>query len=94
MSALVTLVCCLPLGFATAALSASLSAAIEPLRPWLLGSSALLLGIGVYQVYRSEGTCQRRSPISMVLLWFSAVVVLLVILFPQLLAGLLADWLP
>jgi hypothetical protein len=88
------MVCCLPLGFTAAALSASLSAAIAPLRPWLLGSSVLLLGIGVYQVYRSEGICRRRSPTSLGLLWFSAIVVLAVVLFPQVLAGLLADWLP
>ena len=94
VSALVTLACCLPLGFAAAAATTSLSVVMEGLRPWLLALSVILLGAGIYQAYGSKGTCERRSRTSLFLLWFSAVVVVLVIVFPQLLAAALADWLP
>jgi hypothetical protein len=94
LSALATLACCLPLGIVgIAAASASLSLVIERLRPWLLGLSVILLGLSAWQVYRSKSMCQRRSRGSVVLLWVSTLVVITVIVFPQWLAGLLADWL-
>ena len=43
IGALSTLVCCLPLGIAAAAGAAGLAVVLEPLRPWLLGSSVTLL---------------------------------------------------
>jgi hypothetical protein len=88
------LLCCLPIGFSAAATTASLSVALEGLRPWLLGLSVVLLAFGAYQVFRARGTCQTRNRTSVVLLSVSAMIVVLVNVFPQLLAGALADWLP
>lgn len=92
-SAISTLLCCLPLSFAGALGAAGLSAAAMEYRGWLIGISALLLVIGFVQVYRRSGTCARTSRTSVALLWFSALLVAVVFLMPQLVASLLADWL-
>ncbi len=94
LSALSTLACCLPLGIAAAAGSASLGVLIEPLRSWLIGLSLALLGVGFIQLYRSRGTCRRRSRASLAIFWFSAIVVLTVVIFPQIFAAVVADLLP
>ncbi len=94
ISALSTLACCLPLGIAAAAGAAGLGVLVEPLRPWLIGLSIALLGVGFTQLYRSRGTCHRRSRASVAVFWFSAIVVLATLVFPQALAGVLADLLP
>ncbi len=93
-SALATLVCCLPVGVAAAAATASLGAIVSGYRSWFLGASALLLAIGIVQVTRVRRACGTRTPGSMVILAVSGTIVLLVALFPQVLAGLIADWLP
>jgi hypothetical protein len=90
--ALASLVCCLPFGIAAAAALAGAGALLSPVRPWLLGASAVFLGVGVYQVYFSSQVCRRRSTSSVVVLWLAAAVVVGVALFPQLLAAALADW--
>jgi len=64
---------------------------VEPLWPWLIGLSIALLGVGFGQLYRSSGTCQRRSRASVAVFWFSTIVVLAALVFPQTLAGILAD---
>lgn len=93
--ALATLLCCLPLGFAAAAATASLSLAVETLRPFLLGISFILVAVGFLQVYRGKRQCQvRRSQTSMVIFWVCAAVVLLVTLFPQVVAAAIADLIP
>jgi hypothetical protein len=89
--ALSTLTCCLPLGIAAAAGTAGLGIVLEPLRPWLLGSSIALLGIGFVQLYRSKAACQRRNPLSTAVFLISAMVVLAVVLFPQAVASFLAN---
>ena len=91
--ALATLLCCLPIAFATAAATASMAAAVSELRPWLLGASVVLVVIGFVQVYRRK-VCERRNPVTLALLWISAAIVAIVILFPQAIAGVIADLLP
>ena len=86
--------CCLPLGFAGAAGAFGLGVALAAYRPWLIGLSVLLLGLGAWQWARSGRTCRRRSRLSIVLLSLSAVVVLGVMFFPQKVAELMADYLP
>jgi cytochrome bd-type quinol oxidase subunit 2 len=93
-AALSTLVCCLPVGFAAAAASASLAAVVSSYRWWFLAASGLLLIVGAVQVSRARRACATDGRASRVLLAFSAGIVVLVALFPQVLAGLLADWLP
>jgi hypothetical protein len=92
-SALATLLCCLPLGFAAAAATVSMAMAVAKLRPWLLGASVLLVVVGFVQVYRRKA-CDRRSRTSVAILWACAAIVLLVTLFPQLFATAIADLTP
>ena len=95
VAALSTLLCCLPLGFlAVAGITAGFGAVLSAYRPWLLGAAALFLGIGLFQMYRARGTCQRRSSVSIALYCIALVVVAGVALFPQAVAGFLADILP
>jgi hypothetical protein len=94
VSALSTLACCLPFSIAAAAGAAGLGAIVEPVRPWLMGLSLVLLGAGFAQLYRSRGTCHRRSRASVAVFWLSAIVVLAAVVFPQLVAAALADLIP
>ncbi len=89
-----SMACCLPFGIAAAAGAAGLVVALEPLRPWLIGLSVILLAFGLWQLYRSKGACQRRSRSSVAIFWVSALIVLGFILFPQAVASFLADRLP
>jgi hypothetical protein len=94
ISALSTVICCLPLSISAAAGAAGLGVVIEPLRPWLLGSSMALLAIGFVQLRRFPATCQRRNGASTAVFLFSTMIVLALVLFPQTVASLLADVLP
>lgn len=92
-SALATLLCCLPIGFAAAAATASVAAVVGQLRPWLLGASVVLVAVGFVQVYRKQ-SCERRSPATLAILWISTAIIVVVILFPQAIAGVVADLVP
>ena len=106
LTALSAFACCLPLGIVAAAGAMGLGAILEPFRPRLLGAilepfrprllglSVAFLVIGLFQLYRSGGTCQRRSRLSIAMLCVAAVIVVGVTLFPQLVAGFLAGQLP
>jgi hypothetical protein len=90
IAVLSTLSCCLPLPFLGALGLAGASARLQLLRPWLLVGAALLLGIGFIQLYVRRNQCQKRTRLSIALFWGAALIVLLVVLFPQLMANLLA----
>ena len=90
VAAFSTLACCLPLGFLGAVGLAGASFWSQSLRPWLLGSAAVIMGIGFVQLYRGREQCTKRSPVSVALFWGAAVIVLFIILFPQLIASLIA----
>ncbi|MFZ2002107.1 MAG: hypothetical protein WA239_10525 [Candidatus Sulfotelmatobacter sp.] len=90
IAVLATLSCCLPLTFLGALGLAGASVRLQSLRPWLLVSAAIMLGIGFIQLYVRRNQCQKRSPLSIALFWGAALIVLLVILFPQLIASLIA----
>lgn len=90
IAVLSTLACCLPFAFLGALGLAGASVRLQAVRPWLLASSAILLAIGFIQLYVRRNQCQKRSPSSIILFWSAAVIVLLVILFPQLIASLIA----
>jgi hypothetical protein len=49
-----------------------------------------LIAFGFYQAHRARQCNRRPSKLSMGLLWFSAVIITVTILFPQVVAGLLA----
>jgi uncharacterized membrane protein YidH (DUF202 family) len=94
LSALSTLACCMPSGIAAAAGAAGLGVVAEPLQPGLVGLSIALLLVGFVQLYRANRTCRRRSPASVAVFLVSAIVVIGVLVFPQLVAGLLAGMTP
>ena len=91
LAALSALACCLPFGIVGAVGLASISVWIAPLRPWLLGAAVLLLVLGFWQIYRRGKQCGTgRSPVSVALFWVAVVVVVLVTMFPQIIANWLA----
>src|SRR5213596_372195 len=84
--------CCLPLlPFLFAAGAAGSSAFFVKLRPFLLAASVLLIAFGFYQRWRAKKCQCKPSLTSTILLWFSAIVVLVLILFPQAIANILAN---
>lgn len=89
IAALSTLACCLPFGFLGAIGLAGLSVRLQTARPWLLVTPLALLVIGFVQLYR-RNRCVRRSPVSVAFFWVAVAIVLLIILFPQLIASLVA----
>jgi hypothetical protein len=91
VTSLLTLGCCLPLPFLGAAGLAGVSVVLGAARPWLLGLSVILLGVGFFQVYRGMKCRARQSRAALVLLGLAAVLVVFLLFFPQVLAGLLAD---
>jgi hypothetical protein len=93
LSAVTAIACCLPVTFVAVAATASLGAAVAGLRPWLVGLSIALLAIGFVQLSRTSQRCERRSRGSIAVLWVSLAIVAMVVLFPQLIAVVLADWL-
>jgi hypothetical protein len=83
--------CCLPLmPFLVAASFAGGSAFLESVRPYLLIGSALLIALGFDQGRRAKHCNCQPSRLSTILLWFSAVIVLVSVFFPPAVASLLA----
>ena len=83
--------CCWPvLPFVFAAGTAGGSVWLAKLRPYLLAVSALLVAFGFYQAWRAKQCNCKPRLANTLLLWFSAVVVVVSILFPEVLANLLA----
>lgn len=93
VASLASLSCCLPLAFLAAlgTAGAGAGAFLQTLSPWLLGLSVALLGVGFWQQRRAKQCAVKRSYVSAVLVWAAVVVVAGMILFPQEIAGFLAD---
>ena len=91
LSAVATVGCCLPLGFAGAFGVGLASAFFTTLRPWLLGLSILLIGVGFWQQHWARQCGVRVRWLGSALLWAAVVVVVGMILFPQQIAGVIAD---
>lgn len=84
--------CCLPLlPFVLAAGTAGSSAFFVKLRPFLVIASVLFIAFGFYQAWRAKQCKCRTSTVSTVLLWFSAIVVIVFTFFPQAMANFVAD---
>ena len=90
-SSIATISCCLPLGFAAALGAGAASALFTTLRPWLLGLSVVLLGFGFWQQRQAKTCSVRGRVIGNLFLWFAVVVVIAMVLFPQQIAGFIAD---
>jgi hypothetical protein len=93
-TALATLACCLPVGIAAAAATASLAAVVADYRGWFLLASGVLLAVGGVQLTRAQRQCSTRTRGSLAILGISATIVVLVALFPQVIAAMIAAWLP
>jgi hypothetical protein len=91
LASLLTLGCCLPVSFLGAAGIAGASVFLAGARPWLLGLSIILLGLGLFQVYRGMRCGARQSKTAIALLGLATIVVVLLLLFPQVIASALAD---
>jgi hypothetical protein len=71
--------------------AAGASAFLLKFRPWFLVLSVVLLGIGFWQQRRAQQCAVRARIFGMVLLWTAVVIVVGMILFPQQIAGFIAD---
>ena len=94
LTGLATLACCLPAGLAAAAVTASLSIVVGTYQSWLLAASAGLLIVGAVQLRQTQRACGTRAYSSLIVFGVSAVIVVVVVFFPEVIAGLLADWWP
>lgn len=91
LGSVATIGCCLPVGFAAALGAGAASAFFARLRPWLLGLSIVFIVVGFWQQYRAKQCAVRGRWIGTALLWAAVVVVVAMILFPQQVAGFIAD---
>jgi len=94
-SLVAALSCCLPLGtLLLSAGSAGASVFSERLRPWLLILSVAALAAAFVQTY-FRGRCEfRHRTLRTCLLWFSAVVVVGMLVAPRCVSSLMAGRLP
>jgi hypothetical protein len=91
VSSLATMVCCLPLAFGAAIGAAGASAFLLKFTVWFLVLSVVLLGIGFWQQRRARQCAVKGRIFGLVLLWSAVVIVVGMILFPQQIAGYIAD---
>ena len=89
-SALATLACCLPWGIGAALGALGLSVLLARFQVELIAFAVVLLGVGLIQMVRLRRSCRRSSRVEIALWWFSAAVVVAVVLFPEWVAALLA----
>jgi len=90
-SSLATMACCLPLGFAAAIGAAGASAFLLRFRPWFLVLSIALIGVGFWRQRQAKQCAVKGRLVGQLLLWTAVAIVLAMILFPQQIAGFLAD---
>ena len=94
VTALATFLCCVPTTFAAAVATTSVGLFVADYQGWFLTASVLLIVIGAWQVRAARRSCSTtRRRVSAILLGVSAVIVVATVLFPQVLAGFMADWL-
>ena len=91
LGSVATIGCCLPVGFGAALGAGAASAFFATLRPWLLGLSIVFIVVGFWQQHRAKQCAVRGRWIGTALLWAAVVVVVAMILFPQQVAGFIAD---
>src|SRR5262249_58869339 len=86
--------CCLPMfPFIFAAGAAGSSAFFTKARPFLLALSVLSIGFAFYQLRRARQCQCKPNLLSPIILWSSVAVVLTFLLFPQVIANVVANFL-
>ena len=93
-SVLAAATCCLPVllsvvAAGTAGTATFLSSFIGALRPYLLGLPVVLIALGIYQSRRASQCNWNPSVPSQVVLWLSALIVVISILLPQAFANII-----
>ena len=84
--------CCLPVvPFVFGAAAAGSSAFLVKIRPFLMLASVLFIAFGFYQRRRAKQCRCKPSILSAIVLWFSTVLVIVFMLFPQAAANILAS---
>lgn len=91
-TALATVACCLPTGMLAAAGLTGVASLPAGGHRWLLALSFVFLGAGAVQAYRANRCGTKPGRLVLTVLGIAAAVVLLVALFPQVIAGFLADY--
>lgn len=91
VSSLATMACCVPLGFAAAIGAAGASAFLLRFRSWFLVLSIALIAFGFWQQRRAKQCAVKGRFLGQMLLWTAVAIVVAMILFPQQIAGFLAD---
>ena len=91
LGSLAAIGCCLPLGFAAALGAGAASAFFTTLRPWLLGFSVVLIALGFWQQRRAKQCAVSGGWLGNLILWLAVFVVIGMVLFPQQVAGFIAD---
>jgi len=90
-SSIATMACCVPFGFAAAIGAAGASAFLLRFRSWFLLLSIALIALGFWQQRRAKQCTVKGRLLGQVLLWTAVAIVVAMILFPQQIAGFLAD---
>lgn len=93
VSAVGTLACCLPVTGAALLGFGGMLGAFAQYQEWMLPASGLCLVLSAGLMWRTRRICKRTSKISAAILALSTAVVIAVLMFPQIVAGLLTDWL-
>ena len=92
VSFLAAVSCCLPVSaFVAGAGLLGVASFMGNAQPYLLALAVLSLGLGFLRTYTGKSCRVRRSRAGVVLLWCVAGFVLAMFLFPQQIAGVLAD---
>jgi len=94
VSSVAVIGCCVPLGFTLALGTGAASAFLTAARPWLLGLSVALVAVGFWQQRRAKQCALRArwvQKLGSLMLFLAVAVVLGMVLFPQEIAGFLAD---
>ena len=95
VASLAAFTCCVPIGLVSAFGILTASSLFAPMQRWFLPAATVLLAIAALQLWRGQRACRTRGRrFSLMVFFLSATVVLAVLLFPQVVAGLLADYVP
>ncbi len=90
VAALTSLACCLPFSFVGAVGLLGAGTRLQVMRPWLVVGSAILLVVGFIQLYFRRNQCRKRSRLSVIIFWIATAIVIVLMVFPQIVATILA----
>jgi hypothetical protein len=93
LSALAAFACCVPIGLVGAFGILTAGSMFAPVQRWFLPAATVLLAVAAVQLWRGQRVCRTRGRrFGLAVFGLSAMIVLAVLLFPQFVAGLFADY--